>query len=86
MPRTKVSNEAALRQVVSDDGRRVCSIIKAADSLFRFVEDTEVYEADDPPPFWHWIETHRSGIYETIEKAEVEALNTLPWLRAQITR
>jgi hypothetical protein len=86
-PRTRVGNELALRQTVSPDGHRAFSIVKTPSGFFRFVEETEVYEPETPavPGYWYWTETHRSGIYESSDIAENEAIGTLPWLKAQIT-
>jgi len=79
---TQVGNEPALRQFWSQDRRKVVSIVEAAGRFFRFVEDTEVHEPATSfmEAYWYWEETHRSGLYETAEEAEKEALLALPWL------
>lgn len=85
---TQVSNEAALRQFWSADRHKLVSIVEAAGSYFRFVEDTEVHEPATSfmEAHWNWVETHRSGLYVTVDEAEMEALAALPWLRSLLSR
>jgi hypothetical protein len=87
-PRTKIGNEPALRQIKSTDGRRVLSIVGAAPGLFRFTEETEVLEPETAtvPAYWYWTQTHRSGVYESVSAAESDAIRTLPWLNAKISK
>jgi hypothetical protein len=84
---TKVGNETALRQIESADRHRVFSVVSAAGNYFRFVEEEEIWEPDSPavPGYWYWTESHRSGVYENIEKAENAAIGILPWLKSQIS-
>ncbi|HEX4848982.1 MAG TPA: hypothetical protein VFV30_12630 [Novosphingobium sp.] len=51
--------------------------------LFRFEEEHWVWE--DIPGYGrneYWSVRHGSGLYETFEEAEQDALRTIPWLRA----
>jgi hypothetical protein len=79
--RTKVSNEIALKQFATDDGRCVLSIIQSGER-FRFVEEQEIHQ---PPQesldgYDYWEETERSGLYETAAAAEREARASVAWL------
>ncbi len=63
--RTIVSNEVAIRQARSADGKRRLSIIKPG-SHFRFIEEFLLTEAaaNGFESYEYWAETCRSGIYD----------------------
>ena len=79
--RTTTSNEMALKQYSSEDGKRVLSIIPSG-NLFRFVVEQLTHEpaTSDVGAYEYWEETHRSGLYETADVAEQEALAAITWV------
>ncbi|HOY76905.1 MAG TPA: hypothetical protein PLN33_03805 [Hyphomonadaceae bacterium] len=72
---TTVDIDLALKRYASDDGKRVLSIIKSGDH-FRFVEEQLTHQPalNGLNAYDYWEEVHRSGLYETIEAAEREAM------------
>ena len=79
--RTTTSNEIALKQHSAEDGKRVLSIIPSG-NLFRFVVEQLTHQPATPGvgDYDYWEETHRSGLYETADMAEQEALTAIAWV------
>lgn len=79
--RTMVSNEVALKQHLTEDGKRVLSIIPSG-NLFRFVVEQLTHQPPTPSvgDYDYWEETHRSGLYKTADMAEQEALAAIAWV------
>lgn len=72
---TTVDSSTALQRYVSGDEERVLSIVKSGDH-FRFVEEKLTHQPalNGLEAYDYWEEVHRSGLYETIEAAEREAM------------
>lgn len=72
---TTVDSAMTLKRYISEDGRRVLSIVKSGE-LFRFVEDRLTHQPAlmGLEAYDYWEEVHRSGLYETMEVAEREAM------------
>ena len=82
--RTITSNKPAARQFTSPDGNTVASIVQAGE-LFRFVEESRVYE---PPSngldgYCYWSETYQSGLYGSLHEALAAVRSELPWLASE---
>jgi hypothetical protein len=83
--RTITSNENALKQYCSVDGKQVLSIV-ASSQFFRFVEEQLSHQPATPSvgAYDYWEETHRSGLYETVDMAERAAMAVSLWLAGDV--
>jgi hypothetical protein len=75
-----------VKAYVSPDGDRKLEISRRTDGMFSFEElAVDVYiEPDDeylPDGETYWVTTDLSGLHQSLEAAEAEAMARLPWLR-----
>lgn len=78
---TRVSNLAALKQIVSADGKRVLSLVQTGSGLFSFVEETEsdVSPGESLDGYWYWEETICGGLYGQEDEAWNAARRAISW-------
>jgi hypothetical protein len=72
-----MSKEQAVRNLIREDGRSRVLVMHRADGLFQFVE--EKCSAERGEVFWEPCQW--SGLFNTLELAEVEAQSAIPWLK-----
>ena len=73
-------NVNSVKQFISTDGLKRLEILERDDGLYEFVEESIVegskYEGI------YWLPTLESGLYQTLDHAERDAVLSVPWLSA----
>ncbi|WP_374651303.1 hypothetical protein [Rhizorhabdus sp.] len=71
-----------IKQIISNDGRHRLDVELIDSGLYRYVTFDDRYRNDpdfqNPP---EWTISDVSGIYETLEATEFDAIAKLAWLR-----
>jgi hypothetical protein len=75
-----------LKKFHSADGKRSAELVMRDDGLFCFVEHCEDIEdmrhlGADSGILTYWRPSYFSGIYQTLDSAEKDMRNILPWMR-----
>jgi hypothetical protein len=61
-----------VRALKSSDGKMCVAIVKRTDGLFWCFEDVLSYDEDDDVLYWSRISNPSSGLYRTVEEAELD--------------
>ena len=70
-----------IKKIISKDGKRRLEIEVSPDGLYRYVTFDDRFRNDpdfQAPP--EWTIDAFSGLYETVEAAEADAIKALAWL------
>jgi hypothetical protein len=62
------------------DGKARLSIVRRPDGLYAFVGETERQKDG----YTFWAPSDLSGLYDSAETAEREAIGLVPWLKRQL--
>lgn len=70
-----------IEEIVSPTGKHVLRFYVRDDGLFKFEECYESYDDLLGHESLFWAPSYESGLHETFEAAQLEALKITPWLR-----